>query len=257
VSFEQSRGEMLVVEAALSASFMQEASAEVQLADDAAAVLLAVLRAVPRGTFRVGINEDETLNGEGDVHLLILLALHFIGIRALRGMRAARAVLAAGYEPEAHALDRVLIELQAHRGAILADATGAEALAWVRGKRRSREKGWDGISARVKTANPEAEGLYGRLSQDSHGDPAPAIGLIDAEDGQVQLAPRRTVATRASLLFHAGFARDQAGLIADRAGGITVQGLEDLAEAIRAAWKRLEEEHSPAAEAEDHNRAHR
>jgi hypothetical protein len=76
---------------------------------------------------------DESL--AGDVNGLHTLAQVYIGIRVFRTIRAARAVLAMGYEAEARALDRIVVELQAHRQAIIADATGAEALAWLKRER--------------------------------------------------------------------------------------------------------------------------
>jgi hypothetical protein len=146
----------------------------------------------------------------GDIRLLKLFAFQMMGVRALRAMRAARATLATAYEAESRPLDRVLAELIEHRRAVLYDDTGTEAKAWLEGSRRS------GIGRRVAKRAPE--GLYANLSADSHADPRPLARLLDANAGVMAIEPRRTSPTRASLLMHAGFARDQAVTIATFAG---------------------------------------
>jgi hypothetical protein len=95
-----------------------------------------------------------------------------------------------------------------------------------------------GIAKRVK-ASGAPDDLYANLSTDSHGDPAPVQRLI-GPDGKIALAPTRGNATRATLLMHAGFARDQAVSIAAGAG-ITVEGIAELDQAIQAGWERLNE----------------
>jgi hypothetical protein len=227
VTFEEARSALAETENILAASF-RDAETEAALADDAAALLLCVLVAVQGRTGETNVHEDGTL--EGDTDVLCVAALVYIGARALRVMRASRAVLVVGYEPEARALDRILVELLAHRQAIVADDTATEALAWLQGERGR------GITKRVTAITPE--GMYRNLSHDSHGDPVPVLRLIAEDERALQLAPRRTVATRATLLMHAGFARDQAVLTA-QAAGVVVKGVEDLDVAIRAAWDRL------------------
>lgn len=169
-----------------------------------------------------------------DPNAVVLLANAYIGVRAVRVIRAARAVLARGYEGEARAHDRILVELQAHRRAILDDLTGGEALAWTR-RERTRN-----ISKRVAAMGDED--LYANLCVDSHGDPLPALILREGDD--LNLSPHRTAATRASLLMYAGFARDQAGLIAHLAKNIDLDGLDELDEVIQSGWRRLAEEAS-------------
>lgn len=225
VSFEGARAVLSRVEAELLESAGSDLAAELSLSHDAAAFLLAVLSEVGFRTGKLEVDADGQILG-GDVATIQLAAQTVIGVRALRVIRAARRVLSVGYEPEARAHDRILIELQAHRGAILADPSGAEALAWLRG-----ERGY-GITKRVKAVTPE--GLYKSLSQDSHGDPVPVWDLFDAEVGHLELAPRRTASSRGSLLMHAGFARDQAVVIAGLAG-IEVEGVDELDAAIRSA----------------------
>jgi hypothetical protein len=116
-------------------------------------------------------------------------------------IRAGRAVLAYGYEREVTALDRILVELHAHRRAILEDGSGMEALAWLR-----RERRWK-IGKRVSEGAPED--LYDNLSADAHGDPLPVTRLLDRQ-GIIELSPRRGFETRASLVeLYAGMALDQ------------------------------------------------
>jgi hypothetical protein len=68
---------------------------------------------------------------------------------------------------------------------------------------------------------------------------------MDHESRTIKLEPQRTIATRASLVMHAGFARDQAVVIA-AAAGIRLANLKQLDTQIDAAWKRLEAEHADA-----------
>ena len=206
-------------EARLLESFEADAGDDLRVLDEACALLMLVLVHVgPRqGTVEV---DAETGELSGDVETLKLGAQLYIGIRTLRTIRAGRAVLAFGYEREAPALDRIIVELAAHRREILADDSGEEARAWL-ARERTR-----GISARVRRGAPDD--LYGNLSQDSHGDPAPVARLLDPESGQVELAPRRGFPTRASLIeLYAGMARDQAVVIAKLAG-IGLENLDEL-----------------------------
>lgn len=119
-----------------------------------------------------------------------------------------------------------------HRRAILNDPAGTEAKAWVEG-RRGR-----GIGKRV-TAQTSHD-LYFNLSMDSHGDPRPISRLHDPETNTITLEPRRTAATRASLLLHAGFARDQAVAIATLCE-MPLGGVDELDAAIKAGWQRMDD----------------
>jgi hypothetical protein len=233
VSFEDARRALVEVEARLAESFGTDAAAELSVSEGATALLLAVVLRVGERTVKLEVDAAGSVSG-GDVAILQLAAQAVIGVRALRVTRAARQVLSIGYESEARALDRIIIELQAHRTAILADESGSEALAWLRG-----ERGF-GITKRVKAVTPD--GLYKGLSHDSHGDPVPVFALFDAQEGHLQVAPRRTAATRASLAMHAGFARDQAVLIASQAG-VELDGVDELDAAIRSAKEALDTEY--------------
>lgn len=81
--------------------------------------------------------------------------------------------------------------------------------------------------------------LYRNLSRDSHGDPAAVLALIDPATNVLALEPRRTPATRTSLLMYAGFCRDQAVLISGLAA-IQLDRLPELDARILAAWHDLE-----------------
>jgi hypothetical protein len=237
MSFSDTRARMLNSEAQLVATFYEDAGATLTLADDAAALLLTVLlTAAPETTeLELLVGDDNKLSG--DVAGLQLAAQVFIGIRTFRAMRGGQRCLAAGYELEARALDRILIELQAHRSAIFQDETGAEALAWLQGERGR------GISKKVNKTAPKD--LYKNLSHDSHGDPIGVTRLMDTDGQSVFLSPKRTPSTRASLLLHAGEARDQAIAIAQLAK-IEVSGLDELDAAIKAQWQALLAESEPA-----------
>lgn len=217
-------------EADLAASFESDVGDDLTVADSAAALLQVVLiRLTPEPVAtELQVAHDGTPHGDTDA--VIRGALIYIGIRAWRAMRAARALLATGYEHESRTLDRIIIELLAHREGILADPSGAEAVAWLQGDRGH------GISARVKKLTPPD--MYKSLSHDSHGDPIGVTRLIDPKTGSIELAPQRTHATRASLLMHAGFARDQAVILARR-GDIDLDGIDRLDHAIRSRWDAL------------------
>jgi hypothetical protein len=229
---------MARAEEQLVQNFERDVGAELEVADRAEALLALVMSSVGSWTGTIQVGDDGAPVG-GDVPKLILLALQYIGARALRVMRAARATLAAGYEAESRAHDRVLVELLEHRRAILADTTGGAAKAWVQG-RAGR-----GIGRRVADQSPED--MYANLCQDSHGDPRPLARLLDVEAGTIWLEPKRTEATRASLLMHAGFARDQAVAIATYAG-IQLRNVDELDALISDSWSRLERDHGAGAQ---------
>ena len=222
-------------ESALVASFSADVGAELAVVDGATALLLHVLLTV--GPRRAKLSRDEAgaLVAAGNSREVILLVNTYLGVRAFRVIRAARAVLSHGLENEALAHDRILVELNAHRRAILDDETGREALAWLL-RERTR-----GVKKRV--AEMGDDDLWSDLSANAHGDPLPVLHLRAGD--ALDLSPRRTPATRASLLMYAGFARDQAALIAHLAE-TTIRGLEELDAAIQAGWERLSAEEDSA-----------
>jgi len=203
-----------------------ESLAEWQLAEDTATGLaLVLLRGEPR-TFEGTMEEAAPI--------LRAYSQEVIGIRVFRTIRASMAVLACGYAPEARALDRILVELVAHRKVILDDPTGGEARRWLEGKSDR------GISAKVNAMQPED--LYRNLSQDSHGDPRSVWRLYDPESESILLGPKwDPVKTRASLLMHAGVAIDQTQVVATL-NGLQVNALSEAIDHVKAGWQRLEED---------------
>lgn len=197
-------------------TFEADAARELELLDAAtAALLFAVVHA--------GQSDGRTPRGR------ILNANIYLGSRGLRAVRAGRAVLACGYEAEARAQDRVVLELAAHRKAILADETGAEADRWLAGKSVR------GISRKVAELL-EDDTIYAALSSESHGDPRPIHRMLDQERNRIVIAPGRTIATRNSLLLYAGFAREQAAVIANLASDrLMFEGIHHLEGAIQRA----------------------
>ena len=132
-------------------------------------------------------------------------------------IRAARATLSVGYEPEALAHDRILLELQAHRRVVLGDETGNAAKKWIDGDSMY------GVTRKVAAIT--AGDLYKSLCQDSHGDPRPIERLFNRSTGTFEIGPTSTLVTRACLLMYASFARDQAAIIAEvRAGRRVIVG---------------------------------
>jgi hypothetical protein len=235
---EQMRAHIEHTERRLAETFEQDAGTELALADDAAALLTLVMSRVGERTATVTLDPQDVPVG-GDTDALRLYALQIMGARALRVIRAARATLMYGYEGEVGAQDRILVELLVHRAAVLNDKTrGRAAFEWLRGR------GGGQMSNRV--AKMTASDVYANLSHDSHADAMPIARLLDAETQTLSIEPRRTAATRASLLMHAGFARDQTIAIAKFAG-IQLEGVDRFDEAIDAAWARLIAEHDAAS----------
>jgi len=221
---------IMSAETRLRDTFEQDVGHELNVADAAATLLMTVAGSVGERTGRIDVDANGVPTG-GDVAMLQLFAMQLMGMRAFRVVRAARAVLECGYEAESRSNDRILVELLEHRRAILEDSSGAETKAWIEGSRSH------GIGKRVAEQSPED--LYFNLCMDSHGDPRPIARLQDPETGEINAEPKRTPATRASLLMHAGFARDMAVVIAGLAA-LELGGVDELDAAINDGWARLE-----------------
>jgi hypothetical protein len=159
---------------------------------------------------------------------LILHAQVMIGCHVHFAVRAARAVLSVGYEFSSPPFIRILVELIEHRKAIDADQTAREAQQWLAGRRSVKDRDLD----------PSTRQLYKNLTQDSHGDIRTVQRLFDPTDRKIDLTPKRTHRTRATLLILASIARDQAVLVADRAA-LTVSGVENLDRVLAEQWKAL------------------
>lgn len=136
------------------------------------------------------------------------------GVRAFRAVRAGMAILASGYELEADAMTRLLLELVAETRAAVQDPSGSTARAWLSG---GRERG---ISSRVKAAMPHRPTTYKELSRAAHGDPRAAFGLAVADGDQhvVEWGPKQTPATARCLVAYAIGARDMAVLLEEATG---------------------------------------
>jgi hypothetical protein len=119
------------------------------------------------------------------------------------------AVVCRGYELEADAMTRVLLELFIAAREALADPTGDKAERWMK---RGMGKG---IGTRVDAAVPHTTGVYRSLSRASHGDLRAVLGLAEGvgDDQAVEWGPRTTPRTAAILRSYAVGARDFAVLI--------------------------------------------
>lgn len=219
-------------------AYWRDAVDELHVQDLAASFLSLVISRVPASSVEVEFDKAGVpTGGEDATQHLRLYALMLMGVRALRSARAARAVLAFGYESEARQHDRVLVELISHRHAVVADESGKAAFDWLKGKAGK------GITAKVNAM--QAEELYRNLSHDAHGDPNPVLRMMIEQGSDVDtpliIGPVRSVSTRASLLMHAGFLRDQAVVTAQFAN-LELAGVERLDAEIREGWRRLEDE---------------
>lgn len=224
-------GFILENEARMRATFLEHAGLEVGLVDTACALLVRTLEHVRPGEGRLVL----TIGGEERQYdRRVLNACALMGAHSVRVIRAARAVLSCGFEAEARAFDRILVELMAHREAMLGDPTGAEARAWL-----ERERVY-GISKRVAEMT-DAE-VYRNLCMEAHGDPAAVASVVDQETNMIELGPRRGVRARVSLLIYAGFARDQAHVVSKLSGTTEIADLKILDGAFDAAWDRLKPE---------------
>jgi hypothetical protein len=152
--FNEVNNAVLDAERAALDSFGEAASTEARLCDEASTALLCALQLSPKGA--MGVHQDMRTGAlSRDVDGLFLAAHYVLGVRTFRTVRAARAVLAAGWEPEVAPHIRVLLELQAHQRVIDEDLSGREALRWLKGK------AGHGITAKVAALGVKE--LYVRL----------------------------------------------------------------------------------------------
>ncbi len=118
-----------------------------------------------------------------------------IAVLTFRASRAAMAVIATGYESEANRHLRSVVELNAPRKAMEGDTTGAEARAWLEGRRGGRITAGPG---RWHYQGPLRRAVRGRPWRSSGHLPAPhAEGRRRARS---QLGPHRGMLSR--LLLH-------------------------------------------------------
>lgn len=144
------------------------------LASRASMALAQVLVAIPRTTYEGPV--------EGAGPFLQLSAQRVVGVRVFRTVRAAMAALSIGYEPEARALDRVLVELATHRDLIQGDPSGEEANRWLQGDAGR------GITKKVKATSPKD--LYGKSVAGRPRRPATRVAAL--RRGQRVVHPRST-----------------------------------------------------------------
>jgi len=196
------------------------------LAGRASMALSQVLVAIPRTTYEGPV--------EGAGPSLQLAAQRVIGVRVFRSVRAAMAALSIGYEPEARALDRVLLELATHRDLIQSDPSGETASRWLEGKAGG------GITKKVNATSPDD--LYGNLSQEAHGDPRPVWRLYNEASESFILGPQRhALASRVSLLLYASAACDQLVVLA-KLSEVSITQLPELHAEVKAAWRKAHED---------------
>jgi hypothetical protein len=176
---------------------------ERELAEVASSTLAVVLHEV---------GEDKALWGLADT--VRVTAAMVGGIRAFRAVRAGMAILASGYELEADAMSRVLLELFVETGSAVHDSSGDTARAWLSGGRVR------GIGSRVKAAMPHSSSTYGDVSRAAHGDPRAIIGLAisEGDDHVVEWGAKQTKATARCLVGYAVGARDMAVLVEEATG---------------------------------------
>jgi hypothetical protein len=177
---------------------------ERQLAELASSTLAVVLHEV---------SEDEALSGHADPFRVTAAVVG--GIRAFRAIRAGMAILAAGYEVEADAMSRVVLELFVETRSAVHDPSGEIARAWLKGGTAR------GISGRVKAAMPKTPQTYAELSRAAHGDPRALLGLAlgEGDEHVVEWGPRHTPATARCLIGYAVGSRDMAVLVEEATGG--------------------------------------
>jgi hypothetical protein len=152
-----------------------------------------------------------------------LLQLAAIGLRTAR---AAMLVVAAGYEPETHALKRRLSESHARAQAVVADQSGQHAREWLEGKGPSSP-------LRITKKFGSAE-LFEMYSESAH---ATSTGLAwwllvpvddEAAETGILLQPHRRPAFANALLTEIAMeCRDFANIVVKLRGG-ELAGLDDL-----------------------------
>jgi hypothetical protein len=170
-------------------------------------------------------------------------ALLYIGTLALRTTRAAIAVVALGYGPEAMAYKRIVLELHTRALRVVNDHSGQYARQWLEGRAGKPSKAVSGHAP---------SDLWANLSFSSHADyrQVEQFLAVSRDDGSTHIVggperiPERDNAT---LAMFAGEARDIANLIAHEHGA-RLEGIETLDAAITALPPWQEDEAAEAAE---------
>lgn len=164
----------------------------------------------------------------------ILFAAQLTTTRMLRAARAATAALSVGYEPEARALIRIMVELAAHAEYWRTDPTGELAHEWLDGKHEY------GVTKKVQEILDRD--VYKELCIDAHGDPRSLIALMDPDDFTISMGPDRTIKTRTYLLVITDGVVESARLLSRQFDSDSEKHFALLDEQRADAWGRLRED---------------
>ncbi len=214
----------------LEQGFPGEFRVDLKRLDDATSLLIDLMSQVEPHAGPLMPGEIGVPRG-GDVQRYKLFALIIIGARAVRVIRATRALLTLGYEIEALTYDRILSELMIHRRAVITDETGDEARKWLEAPQGR------GMGKRI--AAVASGDLYRVHSQSAHGDGRILSALLDHNRGVLRLVPSRTGWTRWTLMFGASFLVDHAEMIAYLANIEAPTELATLTSDVKTAWAEL------------------
>jgi hypothetical protein len=227
----------------LAGRFADEAP-EYELAHEATTQLAVALDAAAR----LQLPADEP---ERSLTAVVLIS----SARVFRLARAGMTVLAAGYEVEARALDRSLVETRARRMQVLADESGELAREWLAGRPRG---GWAAAVRETAPREPDrATSFYRTLSGDVHPDLRQFIASLahrkPSGSSGVTFSPGRTPHARRSLLMYTWFAGEAAAEVADRTD-VELPDDAELRRALLAAAEQVERD-LPAGEAGQRRRS--
>ena len=141
-------------------------------------------------------------------------AVTVAAVRAFRAIRAGMALTSRGYELEADAMTRIMVELVVGTDEVLADPTGEEAERWLAQAMGKK------IAARVDAAVAQPDGVYGPLSRAAHGDARGVLSLLDAtaDAPSIDWGPKSTARAASILRSYAVGARDFVVLVEEVTG---------------------------------------
>jgi hypothetical protein len=156
-------------------------------------------------------------------------------------------VVAAGYEGEARAFDRAMIETRARWRQVEADESGKLAKQWLSGASKGTLTA--AIRESLPTDDPErARALYRSLSGDVHPDlPQFMANLVrETKSGgrEMGFSPHRTPLAGRSLLLYAWLPAEAVAEVGARVS-VDVPDLEELTLALYAAGDQLQRDFTP------------
>ena len=163
--------------------------------------------------------------------------------RLFRLARSGMAVVAVGYESEARAFDRGMIETRARCMQALEDDSGEVARTWPEGV-KLRGSMTEAIRKSFPAADPnQAKMLYGSLSGDVHPDLAQLmLSLVrERKSGGYEMgfSARRTPVMRRSLLLYAWLCAEAMAEVGERVG-VATPHLDELHRALVLAGAHLQ-----------------